>query len=251
MFRVLRRLHQLRRLQKAYYDGTPADAAAVAATYLRMLADARAEELRRAGPRPPTVRLHAGSGGHVIEGWINIDVDADPTVGVAADLGRSIPFRSGSVDFIHSEDFVEHLDAEPGLEFLREAYRVLRPGGVMRIATPDLRALVTEVYLGRNETHLRWCSEFLEAEGPCAALNMHMRMNGAHRFIYDEEHLRRTLEGLGFSVKRVRYNRSEHPELRFLELRDFGLSVYLEATKPLSSPAQGGDPGGRRRMTSA
>ena len=228
------RFRQLRRLQKAYYAGSPADSARVAKEYLQALADARAQE-RRAVGAADTVKLHAGSGGHMLEGWINVDVDADPTVNLAADLGRSIPLRSGSVHFIHSEDFIEHLDIEPGLQFLRESFRVLRPGGVMRIATPDLRALINEVYFGRDPEHLRWCSEFLEAAGPCAALNMHMRMNGAHRFIYDEDHLREVLEQCGFTVKRVRYNRSSHRELRFLELRDFGLSLYVEATKPKGS----------------
>ena len=232
MFRKFRHDMELRRLQREYYNGDAAHAAKVAAAYLQTLADARAAERRRVARtgREP-VRLHAGSGGHMIEGWINIDIDADPTVNVAADLSRSLPFRSETVDFIHSEDFIEHIDAEPGLVFLQEAFRVLRPGGVMRIATPDLRALIREVYFGRNEEHLRWCSEYLEAEGPCAALNMHMRMNGGHRFIYDEEHLTRVLEQTGFTVKRVSYNRSSHPELRYLELRNFGLSLFVEATK--------------------
>jgi predicted SAM-dependent methyltransferase len=230
MFSRLRRFRTLRRLQRDYYAGNPADAARVAARFLNELADARAEELRRSGA-PKSIRLHAGSGGHVMEGWIDIDIDADPTVDVAADLGKSLPFRSGSADFIHSEDFLEHLDEEEGLQFLREAYRVLKPGGVMRVATPDLRELVEAVYLRREAQHLRWCGEYLEAEGPCAALNMHMRMSGAHRFVYDEEHLTRILREIGFDVRRVSYNRSRHPELRFLELRDFGLSLYLEAAK--------------------
>ena len=230
MFRFAR-FRQLRHLQKAYYAGNAADAARVAKEYLQALADARAQEMRGATGATEKIKLHAGSGGHLLEGWINIDLDADPSVNLAADLGRSIPLRSNSVDFIHSEDFIEHLDIEPGLQFIREAFRVLRPGGVMRIATPDLRALINEVYFGRHPEHLRWCNEFLDADGPCAALNMHLRMNGAHRFIYDEEHLRRVLEECGFTVRRVRYNRSSYPELRFLELRDFGLSLYVEATK--------------------
>ena len=61
---------------------------------------------------------------------------------------------------------------------------------------------------------------------------MHLRMNGEHRFVYDSSRLREVLGGLGFSVRRVRWNRSSHPELRFLDLRDFGLNLLLEATKP-------------------
>ena len=72
---------------------------------------------------------------------------------------------------------------------------------------------------------------YLEADDPCAALNMHMRMSGEHRFIYDEEHLTALLREIGFDVRRVRYNWSRVPELRFLDLRDFGLNLFIECIK--------------------
>jgi hypothetical protein len=56
-------------------------------------------------------------------------------------------------------------------------------------------------------------------------------MNGDHRFVYDEEHLSETLRGLGFQVRRVRHNWSPVRELRYLDLRDFGLNLFLEAVK--------------------
>ena len=53
----------------------------------------------------------------------------------------------------------------------------------MRLLTPDLRALVERVYLQREPRHLAWCDAHLSAAGPCEALNMHLRMNGDHRFV--------------------------------------------------------------------
>ena len=50
--------------------------------------------------------------------------------------------------------------------------------------------------------------------------------------VYDEPELRRTLEEIGFRVAAATWNRSEHPELRYLDLRDFGLNLFLEATRP-------------------
>ena len=102
----------------------------------------------------------------------------------------------------------------------------------MRLLTPDLRALVQQVYVDRNARHLAWCSTHLEAEGPAEALNMHLRMNGGHRFVYDAELLTQLLQSLGFRVRRVRYNWSPVRELRYLDLRDFGLNLFLEAVKP-------------------
>ena len=139
------------------------------------------------------------------------------------------------VDFIHTEDFLEHIEFEDAKRFLGECFRVLKPGGVMRLLTPDLRAIVERVYLQRDALHLAWCHTFLRTESPCEALNMHMRMEGhAHRFVYDYELLSRILRETGFRVRRVAYNRSRHPLLRYLDLRDFGLNLFVEATKPKS-----------------
>jgi predicted SAM-dependent methyltransferase len=227
-YRYRTRLH---RLQRAYYDGDGKDNGVIV-EYLRVLAEAREAELARERDPQRTIAVHIGSGGHYIRGWINIDLDPQPPVDVASDLSAAIPMRSDSVHYIHSEDFLEHIDLEAGVLFLRESFRVLRRGGVMRLLTPDLRALIHEVYLARDARHIRWCNAHLGAKGPCESLNMHLRMNGDHRFLYDEERLREILEEIGFKVRRVRYNRSAHRRLRFLDLRDFGLNLFLECSKP-------------------
>jgi predicted SAM-dependent methyltransferase len=228
IWRQLLRQRQLRNLQHEYYQN-PAHASEVTAEYLRVLADARDAETVR---KQKVVALHAGSGGHYIKDWINVDIDPAPPVDLAADLSAAVPIRSGSVDYIHSEDFLEHLDLEGGKRFIAEAFRVLRPGGTMRLLTPDLRAIIDRVYYGGDASHLAWCHKALNAAGPCEALNMHLRMNGAHRFLYDHDYLCRLLLDAGFIVRQVSYNRSPNSLLRYLDLRDFGLNLFLEAHKP-------------------
>jgi predicted SAM-dependent methyltransferase len=227
-FRAWRYRRRLKQLQGAYYDARTKNEAVIA-DYFRLLAEARAEELRGA---PPRVCVHVGSGGHSLDGWIDVDLDPVSPVDLAADAGVSLPFRSESVDRIHSEDFIEHMDLAAGKRFVAEAFRVLRSGGIMRLLTPDLRALVERVYLQRAGRHLRWCGVYLDADGACEAFNMHLRMNGEHRFVYDEELLRSVLTAAGFDVRLVRYNQSADRHLRFLDLRDFGLNLFLECVKP-------------------
>jgi hypothetical protein len=101
----------------------------------------------------------------------------------------------------------------------------------MRLLTPDLRALIDRVYLDRDPRQVQWCADALDAVGPCESLNMHLRMNGDHRFIYDEELLTRLLRETGFKVRRVSWLRSKEKALRNLDLRDFGLNLFLEAVK--------------------
>jgi len=220
---------RLRELQDAYYDA-PEKNDAVILEYLRVLAEAR-RAARVGNPPEATPKLHLGCGGHPLEGWINVDLLFEGAVDLRADAA-ALPFVSGSAAFIHSEDLLEHLDPEAGHAFLAECFRVLRPGGVCRLLTPDLNALVESVYRTPNPRHLRWCAAQLDASSPCEALNMHLRMNGDHRFVYDEDHLHRLLERIGFRVERVRFNRSAYPELCYLDLRDFGLNLFLEAQKP-------------------
>jgi len=228
LLRLLRIKLRLRRLQRAYYNARqPNDPVVV--DYLRELAAARALLL---GGTPRKRALHAGSGAHYVAGWINADRELQVPLDLVADFGRGIPLRDGSLQYIHSEDFLEHLDAAEGRRFLGECHRVLRPGGVMRLLTPDLDAIVRRVYLDREARHLQWCGVYLGAPTACEALNMHLRMSGDHRFVYDEEHLAAILRGIGFEVRRARYNASPDPFLRFLDLRDFGLNLFLECRRP-------------------
>src|SRR5262249_60539818 len=106
------------------------------------------------------------------------------------------------------------------------------PGGVLRLLTPDLERLIHSVYERRDARHLRWCADRLSADGPCEALNMHLRMKGEHRFVYDGPRLREGLGALGCSVRRVRSDRSAHPELRYMRRRYFVPNLFLSATKP-------------------
>jgi predicted SAM-dependent methyltransferase len=205
--------------------------------YLSTLARARALWLSRVPLPLGAPRLHLGCGDHRIEGWVNADVASSAAVDVLADGARGLPFGDGAVAFIHCEDLLEHLDREDGLALLAECFRALRRGGVLRILTPDLRALVEKVYAGESAADLAWCTRELSARGPCQALNMHLRMNGAHRFVYDSRELTRALTEIGFRVAPVAWNASTHAELRYLDLRDFGLSLFMEATRP--GPPQG------------
>ena len=220
----LRYRRRLRKLQRAYYEAEePNDV--VVGDYLAILKEARhgtGERIRA---------LHAGAGGHYIDGWINVDFPGAGPIDVAADLAFSLPFRDESLTLIHSEDFIEHIDLAAGKRFISEAYRVLKRGGVTRILTPDLRRIVQRVYIERDARHIRWCKTYLDASSPCESLNMHLRMNGDHRFLYDEEQLVTLMRDAGFKVRSATWNRSTVPALRFLDLRDFGLNLALEAVK--------------------
>jgi predicted SAM-dependent methyltransferase len=212
---------RLHAIQRRYYRG---DDTAIPEYFAALSA------ARKALALPKKTALHLGSGAYHIEGWINVDLIADRP-DVVADLTTTLPFATESADYIHTEDFLEHIDLDHGRGFLRECFRVLRTGGVIRLLTPDLAALVRRVYLDRERPHLAWCANLFGTSTPAEALNMHMRMNGDHRFIYDDDLLASEMKAAGFRVRRVRYNRSPDPFLRFLDVRDFGLNLFFEGIK--------------------
>ena len=191
-----------------------------------------ARQLQRLVAAGSPVRIHLGCGPRLLPGWINIDyiLGAD----VLLDLRQPLPLPDASVDYVYSEDFLEHLPFQAGKKLVAECARVLRAGGVIRLATPDLTGLA-RAYLERSERSLAWYhKQFGGITTYAQMFNAGMRAWG-HQFLYDEEALRSVLEPLGLEVSRVSYNESSDPELRGLEYRDTAegaQSMYVEARRP-------------------
>src|SRR5262245_22183661 len=61
-----------------------------------------------------------------------------PTNITIADLRKQLPFRDCEFDAVYSSHTLEHLYRDEALRLLREAHRVLKPGGICRSLVPDL-----------------------------------------------------------------------------------------------------------------
>jgi predicted SAM-dependent methyltransferase len=105
------------------------------------------------------IRVNAGSGQRCFDrtqGWINLDsqpkrhlsVGDDQYPDMIADM-RHMPFPDGSVDMVVSHHTIEHLGCGEADAFIKEAWRVLRPGGSLIVAIPDIKALARRWLLGQ------------------------------------------------------------------------------------------------------
>lgn len=179
-----------------------------------------------------SVRINLGSGHWKLPGWINVDLDRASRPDVCADLAAGLPFRDASADYLHTEDFIDQLDLEHARGFLRECHRILRPGGVLRVLTPDVERLA-RLYLDDPEALKRLWREHVGVPlvyGTAAEiLNAGMRFAG-HTFLYDAETFARLAADCGFRAERVGFNQSAEEALRGLDLRgpDTALSLYFD-----------------------
>ncbi|MBY0113790.1 MAG: methyltransferase domain-containing protein [Phycisphaerales bacterium] len=197
----------------------------------------RAQELARLRLESPT-RLNLGCGHNPLAGWTNIDggdglwyeAPSHPDV-IALDVFEALAaIPDGSCDFVYSEHFYEHFSLADGFQMACEWARVLKPGGVVRVVTPDLTR-EARMYLGEQlptdaatyMTHKRrWLGERRAQESrrfltPAMLLNFGMRLDG-HQFVYDFETLRAQLQAAGFeAVTRERFGASSRPELHGID----------------------------------
>lgn len=108
------------------------------------------------------IRVNIGCGRVFDREWVNLDVaPAAPEVR-AWDARAGLPFGDRSVDAVYHSHVLEHLEADAGKKFLAECARVLRPGGILRVAVPDLES-VARAYLaalddrrGPDLNYLAW-----------------------------------------------------------------------------------------------
>jgi predicted SAM-dependent methyltransferase len=191
-----------------------------------------AEPLRQSAA--VTRRLHLGCGietlGHgakVLSGWTNIDIEGDGIRTFAWDLTRPFPIPDHSIDYIYSEHFIEHISLADALQLLAECLRVLMPGGVMRLSTPDLHVLVEKYFAGAIG---EWRDMGWEPRTPCDLLNEGFR-NWGHLYVYDEPKLVETLKRTGFAhVGRCSRGVSAHSPLQDLETRPDHGDLIVEAS---------------------
>lgn len=174
-------------------------------------------------------KVHLGCGSNMMPGWINCDIERNLPGVKFVDLRERLPFADGSVDFIFCEHVIEHLTLKDGHHMLAEAMRILKPGGVIRIVTPNLKTLMNDYRMKKLD---RWKHSGWLPETPAQLVNEGLR-NWGHLFVYDADELAMSLAFTGFlTTDEKNWGISEYDELNGIETRpQEGRDVILEATK--------------------
>jgi len=88
--------------------------------------------------------LNLGCGMHysLASEWTNIDFVSTGAGVLAYNLLNGLPYEDDSFDLVYHSHVLEHFSKNDGEKFIKECMRVLKPGGVLRIAIPDLEQIV-------------------------------------------------------------------------------------------------------------
>jgi predicted SAM-dependent methyltransferase len=207
------------------------------------------------------VKINFGAGYKSVPGWINYDIALRHIVvsrvpGAATllyrlgllkkpgyeahlkgsmkllrygDVRKRLRHKDNSVDVVYAEHALEHLTYDDAHHFVRELYRVLRFGGLVRIAVPDLEREARRYLSMKAEDHdtVENTERFVEVFFSRSAREF--RKYG-HRWMYDEVTLRALLKGAHFrTVVRESFKHGQCPDVEELEIRRD--SLVLEAVK--------------------
>lgn len=85
--------------------------------------------------------LNVGCGLNFHPDWINIDIYPRDRRVQKIDILKGLPYPESSIDLCYSSHVLEHLSRKDAIDFIFECKRVIKPGGILRLAVPDLERI--------------------------------------------------------------------------------------------------------------
>jgi ubiquinone/menaquinone biosynthesis C-methylase UbiE len=202
------------------------------------------------------MKINLGCGGRTPVGWVNVDFgpgarfaripllrrfsqhvlhhDWDGSIFIH-DLRKPLPWARDSIESIYSSHCLEHLTKVDGRKLLFEAFRVLKPGGIIRIVVPDLRHAV-ERYLAGETCATDFLATLSAVDTrPYSFLKRVFALlaGSGHRCMYDVVALTQLMESTGFIPTQMSPFNSTIANIDLIERKDrTENAVIVEGRKP-------------------
>ena len=150
------------------------------------------------------MKIHFCCGKNKFDGWTNHDLDMDIT--------KPLPFGDDTTDFIYIEHGLEHIDYKDGYNFISECYRILKTGGVVRLAVPCVEELLKNVddkYRKLKHRKRNWRKQYGDDMSERNIIRDIM-FSYEHKAVYTKELLKIVMDSMGFNTKECNIGESEH-----------------------------------------
>jgi predicted SAM-dependent methyltransferase len=95
--------------------------------------------------------LNLGCGSRCHPEWLNVDSRPSAPGVFVHDLREGIPFADESLDVVYHSHLLEHITKKQAVRFMKDCFRVLKRGGIIRIVVPDLEMIVTHYLTALKE----------------------------------------------------------------------------------------------------
>lgn len=88
--------------------------------------------------------LNIGCGRRFHPDWINLDIFPAHSTVTKCDILNGIPYPQNFFDVVYHSHVLEHLEKKIAPLFINECCRVLKSGGILRVAVPDLEEIARQ-----------------------------------------------------------------------------------------------------------
>jgi predicted SAM-dependent methyltransferase len=149
-------------------------------------------------------KVHLGCWHRDFDGYINVDIVNLPHINYKSEINNLPFFSDNSIDYIYCSHALEYYNYDEASLALKEWYRVLKPGALLRIAVPDFDSLLN-VY---NKTN-----DLTNIIGP---LYGRMDIDGVaiyHKQVYNFSRLKNQLKFIGYKeIQKYDWKKTDHSQ---------------------------------------
>ena len=135
------------------------------------------------------MKVEIGGGAYPRVGYLQLDIRKGlPVIDIIGDM-RLLPFQAASLTEVLTVNTLEHLELCDHSKVFAEFYRVIKPGGRLKICVPDLRWLCRQV-INMTESYTTLLSWIYGGYSSPGAVEMF------HRSGFCEDYMRQCMDGL-------------------------------------------------------
>lgn len=180
--------------------------------------------------------LNVGCGPNLSPNFINMDYQWRPNLDLCWDITKGIPINDNEIKGIYTEHCLEHITFYSCQKVINDFFRILQPGGVVRIIVPNAELYIDLYTKSKKEINVKFPyvtgQDIENGFTPMMSVNRVFR-DHEHLFAYDHETLSMMLSKAGFSnITKASFMQGRDNTLLLDSKTRKIESLYIEGSKP-------------------